>query len=76
MPFPKEDPFIEIFRTYPIIQRNVWTLRPHLTVLLSVKKMEGRDFLINREGILQQQQTLDWLQGDWVEMRTRRCTNV
>jgi hypothetical protein len=31
--------------------------------------MEGREFLINREEILQQQQTLDCLQEDWVEMR-------
>jgi uncharacterized protein YbdZ (MbtH family) len=31
--------------------------------------MEGRGFFIYREEILQQQQTLDWLQENWVEMR-------
>jgi len=31
--------------------------------------MEGRDFLNHREEILQQQQTLDWLQENWVGMK-------
>jgi uncharacterized protein YbdZ (MbtH family) len=37
--------------------------------------MERRDFLIHREEILQQQ-TLDWLQENWVEMRRETYIQV
>jgi len=69
--FRREDPLSEIFRSYPISKRNVSRLfLTLLTLFLSVKQIEGRDFLIHREEILQQQQqTLDWLQENWVEMR-------